>query len=167
MTHAQEPAMTDNPSRKALGRGLAALIPGASTTTAPAAPSASAAPQGLDTGLRTLAIERIQPNPAQPRKTFEPTALEELAQSIEEHGILQPIVVRRVGEGYEIVAGERRWRAAAKAGLHEVPALVKELSDSTVLAIALVENIQRRDLEPLEEADAYRRLIDDHGLSQS
>ncbi|MEO1174636.1 MAG: ParB/RepB/Spo0J family partition protein [Myxococcota bacterium] len=144
--------------RKALGRGLAALIPGAETP-APAPPAADAS------GLRTLSIERIRPNPEQPRKTFEPKALEELAESIKEHGVLQPLVVRRVGSQYQIVAGERRWRAAAKAGLHEVPALIKDFADSDVLAVALVENVQRQDLDPLEEADAYRRLVEDYDLS--
>lgn len=164
MHEAQEQPVTENgPSRKALGRGLAALIPGAHAQTSSATP----APAGPDSGLRTLPIERVHPNPTQPRKSFEPEALSELAESIGEHGILQPIVVRRDGEGYEIVAGERRWRAAAQAGLREIPALVKEYSDSKVLAVALVENIQRRDLDPLEEADAYRRLIEEHALSQA
>ncbi|MEM6733330.1 MAG: ParB/RepB/Spo0J family partition protein, partial [Myxococcota bacterium] len=160
----QESAMTSGtpPSRNALGRGLAALIPGAP----PRASSSEHEGAESDTGLRMLAIERIQPNPAQPRKTFEPEALAELADSIQEHGMLQPIVVRRANDGYQIVAGERRWRAAAKAGLREVPALVKDFADHVVLAAALVENVQRRDLDPLEEADAYRRLIDDYRLTQ-
>ncbi len=166
MSDAQEQAVTENgPSRKALGRGLAALIPGAGSS--PSGSSSVSSAAGVDTGLRTLAIERIRPNPEQPRKSFEPEALAELAESIEEHGVLQPIVVRRRDDGYEIVAGERRWRAAAKAGLREVPALIKEFSDATVLAVALVENIQRRDLDPLEEADAYRRLVEEYELSQS
>ncbi|MEK7703558.1 MAG: ParB/RepB/Spo0J family partition protein [Myxococcota bacterium] len=140
--------------RKALGRGLAALIPGAGETL----PS--------PVGLRQLAIERIKPNRAQPRKQFDEAALEELAASIRERGVLQPIVVRRRGEGYEIVAGERRWRAAAKAGLTEIPALVKELTDSDALQVALIENIQREDLDPLEEAESYHRLTHEHGLTQ-
>lgn len=149
---------TMDQKRKALGRGLAALIPGADASPASAAP--------IDNqGLRMLSIERIQPNPAQPRKTFESGPLAELSESIKEHGVLQPVVVRRLGSQYELVAGERRWRAAAKAGLHEVPALIKDLADSEALAVALVENVQRHDLDPLEEADAYRRLVEDYSLS--
>lgn len=152
-----------DPKRKALGRGLAALIPGAEPAAAASGDSNSRPNE--DSGLRTLAIERIRPNPAQPRKFFEPDALQELAESIQTHGILQPIVVRRTGDTYEIVAGERRWRAAGKAGLREIPAIVKEFAEADVLAVALVENIQRRDLDPLEEADAYRRLISEYALS--
>src|SRR5262245_44611799 len=122
-----------DPSRKALGRGLAALIPSAGQ---PVAPASANSP-----GLRLLPIERVKPNRTQPRKVFEDQALEELAASITEQGILQPIVVRRLGDNYEIVAGERRWRAASKAGLHEIPAVVKELSDVAALEVALIENI--------------------------
>ncbi len=149
--------MKDAGPRKALGRGLAALIP-QSPAVAPAASSGS--------GLRLLPIERIHPNRAQPRKSFAEEALAELAASIEEQGVLQPLVVRRRGDDYEIVAGERRWRAASRAGLHEVPAIVKELSDSEALQVALIENIQREDLDPLEEAEAYSRLIRDYSLTQ-
>lgn len=149
-------AMKDTGPRKALGRGLAALIP----TAAPTSATASAA------GLRSLPIERIHPNKGQPRKTFAQEPLAELAASIKEQGILQPVVVRRRGDEYEIVAGERRWRAAQLAGLHEVPALVKELSDAEALEVALIENIQRQDLDPLEEAEAYGRLIRDHAMTQ-
>lgn len=144
----------DASGRKALGRGLAALIPGA------------AAPVASSGGLRSLPIERVHPNRSQPRKHFDTEALEELAASIRTRGVLQPIVVRRRGDDYEIVAGERRWRAASKAGLHEVPALVKELADGEALQAALVENIQRQDLDPLEEAEAYARLIDEYRLTQ-
>jgi len=149
-------AMNDNGPRKALGRGLAALIPTAAHTSATAS-----AP-----GLRSLPIERIHPNKAQPRKTFAQEPLAELAASIKEQGILQPVVVRRRGDDYELVAGERRWRAAQLAGLLEVPALVKELSDAEALEVALIENIQRQDLDPLEEAEAYGRLIREHGMTQ-
>jgi ParB family transcriptional regulator, chromosome partitioning protein len=155
--------MKDNGPRKALGRGLAALIPTANVT---AAAPAMSAPSTANAGLRSLPIERIHPNRKQPRKNFEETALQELAASIREQGVLQPIVVRRRGDDYEIVAGERRWRAASRAGLHEVPALVKEFSDAEALQAALIENIQRADLDPLEEADAYSRLIRDHSLTQ-
>jgi ParB family chromosome partitioning protein len=145
--------ISDAHSRKALGRGLAALIPSAPSS----APTA---------GLRTLPIERLHPCPTQPRKHFDEQALEELAQSIRERGVLQPIIVRKAGESYEIVAGERRWRAAARAELHEVPAIIKELTDSDVVEVALIENLQRRDLDPLEEAEAYARLLREHGRTQ-
>jgi ParB family chromosome partitioning protein len=112
-----------------------------------------------------LPVERIAPNKAQPRKAFEPQALQELADSIRVQGVLQPIIVRRHGDDYQIVAGERRWRAATQAGLREVPAIVKELTDIATLQVALIENIQRRDLDPLEEADAYQRLIQEHNLT--
>ena len=153
---------SDHNPRQALGRGLAALIPPAPTSRATTAdPSAPTA-----TGLRNLPIETVRPNPAQPRKTFAAEALSTLAASIRSQGILQPIVVRQVGSSYEIVAGERRWRAAGQAGLQTIPALVKELSDQKAMEIALVENIQRSDLDPLEEAMAYRGLLDDYGLTQ-
>jgi ParB family chromosome partitioning protein len=148
-------AMKDSGPRKALGRGLAALIPTA------AAPS-SASPAGL----RSIPLERIQPHRGQPRKSFDEPALAELAESIKQQGVLQPVVVRRRGDGYELVAGERRWRAASRAGLYEIPAIVKELSDQEALQVALIENIQRRDLDPLEEAEAYSRLIREHQLTQ-
>ncbi|MBN1961629.1 MAG: ParB/RepB/Spo0J family partition protein [Deltaproteobacteria bacterium] len=146
----------DTGPRKALGRGLAALIPN-SPTGSFSSPSS---------GLRQLPIEKVLPNREQPRKIINDDALLELAQSIKEQGVLQPILVRRKGEGYQIIAGERRWRAAAKAGLHEIPAIVKDFSDTEVLQIALIENIQRQDLDPIEEAEAYHRLINDHGLTQ-
>jgi len=116
--------------------------------------------------LRNIAIEKIHPNRKQPRKHFDEALLVELAASMEERGILQPIVVRRHGEEYEIVAGERRWRAAQKAGLQEIPAIVKELSDTDALQVALVENLQRADLDPLEEAEALSRLMSEHAMSQ-
>jgi ParB family transcriptional regulator, chromosome partitioning protein len=146
--------MKDTGPRKALGRGLAALIPQASPTS-PQTP-----------GYRLLPIERVQPNRAQPRKAFDDVALAELSESIKKQGVLQPIVVRRRNDGYEIVAGERRWRAATRAGLHEIPAIVKELSDGDALQVALIENIQRQDLDPLEEAAAYGRLISEYRLTQ-
>ncbi|MEL6761756.1 MAG: ParB/RepB/Spo0J family partition protein, partial [Myxococcota bacterium] len=132
----------------------AALIPGNSSNG-----------QAARSGLRTIAIEQIDPNPTQPRKQFDGDQLDELAASIREHGVLQPVVVRRAGERYQLVAGERRWRATAKAGLHEIPALVKELADDAALAVALVENVQRQDLDPIEEAEAYHRLVSEHALS--
>lgn len=158
--------MNDSGTRKALGRGLAALIPPAPPASGgpgPAAPTNSAA---SGPGLRTLPIERLKPNPTQPRKVFDPDKLDELAASIREQGLLQPIIVRRQGDAYEIVAGERRWRAATRAGYQEVPVVVRELTDEAALQIALVENIQRADLDPLEEAEAYSRLIREHGMTQ-
>ncbi len=146
---------SNSPSgRQALGRGLAALIPGNSTNG-----------QVARSGLRTSAIEQIDPNPTQPRKQFDADQLDELAASIREHGVLQPVVVRRVGDRYQLVAGERRWRATAKAGLHEIPVLIKELADDAALAVALVENVQRQDLDPIEEAEAYHLLVSEHALS--
>lgn len=150
----------DAGNRKALGRGLAALIPPTSAPPSVVAPSMASNAAG--SALRILPIERIRPNKTQPRKVFDEQPLQELADSIRAQGILQPIIVRKVGEQYEIVAGERRWRAASRAGLQEVPVLVKEFTDSQVLQAALIENIQRQDLDPLEEAEAYNRLIRDH-----
>lgn len=145
--------MAQDKRRKALGRGLAALIP--------QAPASSASG-----GPRSLAVERIRPSKDQPRKVFDKEALEELANSIREHGVLQPVIVRKLGADYQIVAGERRWRASSLAGLQEIPVIIKDLTDSSTLEIALVENIQRQDLDPLEEAEAYHRLAREHGRTQ-
>lgn len=150
--------------RQALGRGLAALIPGASDT----APEAG---QGAHTsagsGLRTLDIEAIHPSPRQPRKHFDDGHLDELAESIRSQGIIQPLVVRvREGGGFELVAGERRWRAAQRAGLHQVPAVVREVAESQAFELALVENLQREDLNPIEEAEGYQRLVAEFGYTQ-
>ncbi|MFQ3580303.1 MAG: ParB/RepB/Spo0J family partition protein [Chloracidobacterium sp.] len=139
-------------TRRALGRGLSALLP--------------ERPPQTGEELLELDIERVIPNIEQPRATFHEGRLEELAQSIREHGVLQPIVVRRQGEGFQIIAGERRWRAAQRAGLHRIPAVVRDVPDDRVLELALIENIQREDLTPIEEAQAYRRLMDELGLTQ-
>ncbi len=141
--------------RKVLGRGLSALIPGGD---APAV--------GEKPGLLNVAIERVHPNPDQPRSHFDAEKLEELAQSIRENGVIQPILVRRVGDNFQIIAGERRWRAAQRAGLQNVPVVVKELADNDVLTIALIENIQRADLNPIEEALAYERLLAEQQFTQ-
>ena len=117
-------------------------------------------------GVRMIAVGDIRPHPDQPRRHFDEEKLEELAQSIAERGVLQPIVLRKIGTGYQIVAGERRWRAAQRARLHEVPALVRELSDTETLEIAIIENIQRADLNAIEEAEAYQRLVADFGHNQ-
>ena len=113
-----------------------------------------------------LPARSIRPNPAQPRKIFRPEALDELSDSIRQHGILQPLSVRRSGNGYELIAGERRWRAARMAGLSEVPVVVLEADDRTVMELALVENLQRQDLNPMEEAEGYQRLMKEYGLTQ-
>ncbi len=113
-----------------------------------------------------LRLSEIEPNRAQPRRNFDEDALQELADSIKQYGVIQPIVVQKKGKRYEIIAGERRWRAARKAGLLEVPVIVKEFAPEDIFAIALIENIQRQDLNPIEEAQAYSRLIEEHHLKQ-
>ena len=139
-------------ARQSLGRGLSALL-GDDRETDQA------------TG-NELDIDLIRPNPDQPRTRFADAALDELAQSISTNGVVQPIVVRKSGAGFEIVAGERRWRAAQRAGLRKIPAVVREVSDDKLLELALIENIQREELNPIEEANAYRKLIDIIGLTQ-
>ncbi|HEY9091452.1 ParB/RepB/Spo0J family partition protein, partial [Parasphingorhabdus sp.] len=118
-------------------------------------------------GLRSIAISDIRPNPDQPRQVFDNEALDELADSMKERGVIQPIVVRPLGKTFQIVAGERRWRAAQRARLHHVPAIVRTLNDAETLEIAIVENVQRRDLNAVEEAEAYVKLKDDFGHSQA
>ena len=113
-----------------------------------------------------LRLSEIEPNRSQPRRNFDEDALQELADSIKQYGVIQPIVVQKKGKRYEIIAGERRWRAARKAGLLEVPVIVKEFAPEDIFAIALIENIQRQDLNPIEEAQAYSRLIEEHHLKQ-
>jgi ParB family transcriptional regulator, chromosome partitioning protein len=132
-----------------LGRGLASLIP----------------QRAQPTGITDIAVSRIQPNPRQPRQTFEATELEALAASIREHGILQPVLVTEILDGYQLVAGERRWRAARLAGLERIPAVIRQLADRDQLEVALVENLQRADLGPMEEAAAYRALISEFELT--
>ncbi len=118
-------------------------------------------------GIRHIPVGRIDPNPDQPRTRFEQSALDELAASVKEHGVLQPVLVRPIGESnrYQLVAGERRWRAATAAGLATIPALIEELDDDTALEIAIIENLQREDLSPLEEAVMYDRMVKEHGYS--
>ncbi|MDF0601276.1 ParB/RepB/Spo0J family partition protein [Psychromarinibacter sp. C21-152] len=148
--------------RRGLGRGLSALM--ADVPTAPADSDAPARPPAPD---RMVPVEQIRPNPNQPRRQFAEERLSELAQSIEEKGIIQPLILRPVDDGmYEIVAGERRWRAAQMARLHEVPALIREYDDTEVLEVAIIENIQRADLNPVEEATGYRQLMDRFGHTQ-
>jgi ParB family chromosome partitioning protein len=146
--------------RRRLGRGLAALIGEEPILKAPAASADKR-------GLRFIPIELLRPNPNNPRKHFAEAELEDLARSIREKGLLQPLVVRpRINGEFEIVAGERRWRAAQRANQHELPAVVRDLSDGEALEIALIENIQRSDLNPLEEARAYQQLIDQFTYTQ-
>ncbi len=135
---------------RGLGRGLGALIPSSSRSG----------------GLVEIDLDRISPNPRQPRTVMREEALAELADSIRQHGILEPLIVTRSGSDYTLVAGERRWRAARLAGLSTVPAVVKDTSPQQLLELALVENIQRQDLGPLEEAAAYRQLLEEHRLTQ-
>jgi ParB family chromosome partitioning protein len=121
---------------------------------------------GRSVGVKVIALDRIEPNPTQPRTIFDESALDELANSIREHGVLQPILVRPLGENrYQLVAGERRWRASKKAGLPSIHAMVEEIDDDTALEIAIIENLQREDLSPLEEATMYDRMIHEHGYS--
>ncbi len=149
--------------RKGLGRGLEALL-GAGAKEVGAVTGATTA---LETEYRTLPVDRLRRGRYQPRRDMDPEALEQLAESIRHQGLMQPLVVRRLeGEDYEIIAGERRWRAAQMAGLHEVPVLLKVVDDETTLALALIENIQREDLNAMEEAIALVRLQDEFGLNQ-
>lgn len=142
-------------SRKVLGRGLGALIGGEPTVR-----------PGKDELLQDVDIDLVRPNPEQPRTRFTEEALNELAASIKANGVVQPILVRRKGQTFEIVAGERRWRASQRAELKKIPVVVKEVSDEKILEIALVENIQRQELNPVEEARAFRKLIENIGLTQ-
>jgi len=141
-------------ARQPLGRGLSALL-GEDTAT----PSVSASPMEID-------VDLIEPNPEQPRTRFDDAHLEDLARSIRANGVVQPIVVRKRNGRYQIIAGERRWRATQRAGLRKIPAVVKDIPDDKLLELALVENIQRQELNAIEEANAYRKLIDYVGLTQ-
>ncbi len=156
MTINKSAAMADEASRSRLGRGLASLIGDVGT---------EASERGR--GQRRVPIELIKPNPHNPRRLFPQAELDELANSIRDRGIIQPIVVRPSGrDNYEIVAGERRWRAAQRAGVHDVPVVIVEVSDGEALQLAIIENVQRADLNPIEEAGAYQRLADEFGYSQ-
>lgn len=157
---------TDQP-RKALGRGLSALLPPnrASASAQPPAPPSGKAPEERSSASPKIPIASIQPNPLQPRTVFQEDRLAELAQSIRENGIIQPLVVRKSAEGYQLIAGERRLRAARIAGLTEVPAVVQEFADDRLMEITLIENIQREDLNPMEVAHAFERLAKEFHLS--
>ena len=158
--------MVEDPRRRGLGRGLSALLGDASKTmdaiTGDGSPKAGR-------GLRVVPVEKLRPGRFQPRRVFDQTAIEDLVESVREKGILQPILVRTHPDdvdSYEIIAGERRWRAAQAASLHEVPVILRELSDREALEVALVENLQRQDLSPLEEAEGYHRLMEDFSHTQ-
>lgn len=148
------------PPRLGLGRGLAALIPQEANESGPNALPADS--------LQRVPVDRIRPNPHQPRHRFDPAQLAELAASIREHGVIMPIVVRRDPDGFVLVAGERRLRAARMAGLHDIPAVVRgaDLASDAQLVLALLENLQRADLDPIEAAEGYQRLVQEFGLRQ-
>ena len=152
--------MSDKPAR-GLGMGLSALLGDG------ARPAPGAAEEGTSRGgVREIEIARIKPNPAQPRMHFDDDSIAELADSIAQRGVLQPILLRADGDDYQIVAGERRWRAAQRARLHTIPAIVREIDEATTAELALIENVQREDLNAIEEAEGYRQLIQRHGHTQ-
>jgi ParB family transcriptional regulator, chromosome partitioning protein len=176
LPQAERPAPSSAKRRpSALGRGLGALIgetrreePVAAPAAASARAALASAPAAAEGGLSLLAVSDIEPHPSQPRRHFDEAALDELAQSIAARGVIQPIIVRPLPSGrYQLVAGERRWRAAQRARLHEIPALVRALDEREVMTLALIENLQREDLSPVEEAHAYQRLSEEEGLSQA
>ena len=143
-------------NRKALGKGINALIP----------EFEMGVPEVESSSTKDLLVDEIFPNRRQPRSYFDDKKLEQLAASIDEHGILQPVVVQKTDSGYELIAGERRWRASKKLGIKKIPAVIREVSDEQSLEIAIIENIQRQDLNPIEEAEAYLRLSSEFGLTQ-
>ncbi|BAK68577.1 chromosome partitioning protein ParB [Sphingobium sp. SYK-6] len=154
-------------ARRPLGRGLSALLGDVTQDVPVSNDGADGGRPENNRSVQFLPVSRIAPHPEQPRRQFDEQALDELAESIRARGVIQPIIVRPVAGGrYQIVAGERRWRAVQKAQLHEIPAIVRDFSEAETLEIALVENIQREDLNPIEEAQAYRRLIDQFQHSQ-
>jgi len=167
------PERPKNDTRKKLGRGLGALM-GETRREEPLVVGRDGGESGPTSagnsardGLASLVVSTIEPHPGQPRRRFDEAALAELAQSIAQRGVIQPVIVRPLGEGrYQLVAGERRWRAAQKAQLHEIPALVRNLGEREVMALALIENLQREDLNPVEEGRAYQRLADGEGMTQ-
>jgi ParB family chromosome partitioning protein len=154
----------EEPRKRGLGRGLSALLGEPVSSVVKDETELPGSPQGR---VKTLPVEQLRPGKYQPRRHFDQAAIEDLAQSIKEKGIIQPLIVRQLAEDtYEIIAGERRWRAAQGAMLHEVPVLVRELSDTEALELALIENLQRQDLTPLEEAEGFSRLMDEFQHTQ-
>ena len=177
MSENENEAPTRPAARRKLGKGLGALL-GESRREEPLAnppatgtastTTATATASGTTEGLANLSVAAIQPHPDQPRRYFDEAALEELAASIASRGVIQPVIVTALGGGkYRLVAGERRWRAAQKAQLHEIPAIIRDLSERDVIALALIENIQREDLNPVEEARAYQRLSELEEMTQA
>lgn len=150
--------MVSSEKKRGLGRGLSALMADVSE------PQAQSS--GGNSADQMIPIERIKPNPEQPRKRFESAPLDDLVASIREKGVLQPLIVRPMADGYEIVAGERRWRAAQQAQLHELPVIIRDFTDTEVLEVAIIENIQRADLNPIEEAAGFKQLMDRFGHTQ-
>ena len=153
------------PKKKGLGKGLDALFANTEINTKEISVEKPA--ENVDNGISYININDIKPNESQPRKTFDDEKIGELADSIQEHGLIQPIVLRKSGKGYEIVAGERRWRACRKAGLKEIPCIVKELTDEENMLLAIIENMQREDLNPVEEAEGLNQMIVTYGLTQA
>ena len=153
------------PKKKGLGKGLDALFANTEINTKEITISNTA--ENVENGISYININDIKPNEGQPRKTFDEEKIVELADSIQEHGLIQPIVLRKAGKGYEIVAGERRWRACRRAGLKEVPCIIKELNDEENMLIAIIENMQREDLNPIEEAEGLNQMIVTYGLTQA
>jgi ParB family chromosome partitioning protein len=156
-------------AKPVLGRGLSALLGGSGSTARPGENVFDAPPPASSDGgeqVRRAPVTRVRPCPLQPRKNFSPESLQELADSIKERGIVQPLIVRRQGDGFEIIAGERRWRAAQMAGLAEVPVIVRQADDRAVLEMALIENLQRENLNGIEEAQGYAQLIGQFQLTQ-
>lgn len=151
--------------KPALGRNLSAML--SQSTLRHAIEQPAGASGGGDGSLRKISLDRIRPGPYQPRSVFEPESLQELADSISAQGVIQPITVRAVGEEFEIIAGERRWRAAQLAGLDQIPVIIRDVPDEVVVALALIENIQRENLNPLEEATALKRLVGDFQLTHA
>jgi ParB family chromosome partitioning protein len=150
--------------RKALGKGLSSLIPASIARV----PAEALSPTALRPAELRLEVSKIRPNPKQPRQSFDEAGLDELARSMRTQGLLQPVVVRPLPDGqFELVAGERRWRAAQRAGIHKIPAVVRDVPDEQLLELALIENVQREELNAIEEAEAYRILIDDLQLTQN
>ena len=160
--------MTTRNSKKGLGKGLDSLIPMGSEIENITKPvkKAKNEPKTNENGVIELKVNQIEPNREQPRKNFDEDALQELADSIKKHGIIQPLVVQKKGEYYEIIAGERRWRAAKIAGLKHIPVVIKDYSEQEMVEIALIENIQRQDLNPIEEAMAFKQLMQEYDLKQ-
>ncbi len=157
---------TKREPRRGLGRGLDALIPTNMDAVAKEEILPKKASPEYREGVVELDIDRVMSNKSQPRKFFDEQKIRELAESIREHGIIQPIIVRKNGENWQIIAGERRWRASRVAGLKKIPAIIKDFSDRELMEVSLIENIQREDLNPIEEAEAYEKLIEEYSFTQ-